>query len=78
MEKSLFLNTVDPCLSEPQSSKHLDYLSAECDCSIRVLSSVCIFIRGNDCSIRVVERRSIYTSMGFIYPNNFTYLNTFG
>ena len=35
-------------------------------------------IRVNDCSIRVVERRSVYKSMGFSYPNKFTYLNTFG
>ena len=32
----------------------------------------------NDCSIRVVERSSVYKSMGFSYPDNFIYLNTFG
>ena len=35
-------------------------------------------IRVNDCSIRVVQRSSVYKSMGFSYPNKFTYLNTFG
>ena len=34
-------------------------------------------IRVNDCSIRVVEQSSVYKSMSFSYPNNFTYLNTF-
>ena len=29
------------------------------------------------CSIRVVQQSSVYKSMGFIYPNKFTYLNTF-
>jgi len=29
------------------------------------------------CCIRVVQRSSVYKSMGFIYPNKFTYLNTF-
>ena len=27
-------------------------------------------------SIRVVQQSSVYKSMGFIYPNKFTYLNT--
>ena len=39
-------------------------------CSIR------IFVK-SVCSIRVVNRSSVYKSMGFIYPNKFTYLNTF-
>ena len=29
------------------------------------------------CTIRVVQQSSVYKSMGFIYPNKFTYLNTF-
>ena len=35
-------------------------------------------IRIHDCSIRVVEQNSVYKSIGFSYPSNFTYLNTIG
>ena len=35
------------------------------------------FIRVSVCSVRVVEQSSVFKSMGFIYLNKFTYLNTF-
>ena len=31
----------------------------------------------SDCSIRVFRRSPVYKSLGFGYPNKFTYLNTF-
>ena len=71
---------MDPCLSKPQLSEHLDYPNAKHECSI-ILEYFVISvhsIRVNDCSIRIVERssvKSVYKSMGL---NNFTYLNTFG
>ena len=74
----LIIGTVDPCLSEPQLSKHLNYPNTNVTVLLDYFVISVHSIRVNDCSIRVVEQSSVYKSMGFSYPNNFTYLNTFG
>ena len=48
-----FSSTVDPRLSKPQLSEHLDYPNAKSYCSIRVFVTSVHSIRVNDCSIRV-------------------------
>ena len=56
----------------------LDYLNFKYPIIRTVTVTVLLeyFVTGV-CSIRVVQQSSIYKLMGFIYPNKFTYLNTF-
>jgi len=62
--------------------RHLNYLKSSDNCSIRVFRKEMYvllehFVIGV-CSIRVFQQISVYNkSMGFIYLNKFTYLNTF-
>ena len=68
---------VDPQLSKSRLS----------DTSIIRLSKVTVLlehfsigvcsIRVDDCFIRVLGQSPVYKSMGFSYPNKFTYLNIF-
>ena len=58
-------NRMDPNLSEPLNIW------------IVAMTVLLKYFVTSVCSIRVVEWRSENKSMGFIYPNKFTYLNTF-